>query len=231
MQNRNEAASLARGEYLKYHDSDDVMYRHCLAVMVEALDAEPRAGFALSGSRDWPGGKCPMLLTPRLAYEREFLGTGLFHVGPACAMFRDGGVPAARRIPGIGRRLRLPVLDSTPARPRTSCSFPAICSTTACTPTRNTRIPRNGEHYARARARGLEEVELSRVPARSGGARPRQVAISSGRDPRCVPAVQGRGTRVCRRDRPLLGLDVVDWVRYLRPPQSRAPNAGTPAES
>ncbi len=77
------------------------MYRHCLAVMVEALDAEPRAGFALSGSRDWPGGKCPMLLTPRLAYEREFLGSGLFHLGPASAMFRAdvfrelGGFPMA----------------------------------------------------------------------------------------------------------------------------------------
>src|SRR5262245_27356318 len=28
--NRNAAASLSRGEFLKYHDSDDLMYRHCL---------------------------------------------------------------------------------------------------------------------------------------------------------------------------------------------------------
>jgi hypothetical protein len=27
-----------------------------------------------------------------------------------------------------------------------------------------------------------------------------------------------------------LGLDVADWIRYLRPP-NRNPNAGTPAES
>jgi glycosyltransferase involved in cell wall biosynthesis len=82
--NRNKAAALARGQFLKYHDSDDVMYRHCLAVMVEALSEEPRAGFAMSSSRNWPGGPCPMLLTPRLSYEREYLGTGLFQAGPAC---------------------------------------------------------------------------------------------------------------------------------------------------
>lgn len=29
-----------------------------------------------------------MLLTPRLCYEREFLGHGMFHGGPACALFR-----------------------------------------------------------------------------------------------------------------------------------------------
>jgi glycosyltransferase involved in cell wall biosynthesis len=100
-ENRRHAASLARGRYLKYHDSDDVMYPHCLAVMVEALEAEPRAGFALSASRYWSGAPCPMLLTPTLAYEREFLGTGVFHLGPAAAMFRTevfrdlGGFPLA----------------------------------------------------------------------------------------------------------------------------------------
>jgi glycosyltransferase involved in cell wall biosynthesis len=100
-ENRWHAATLARGDYLKYHDSDDVMYPHCLETMVRALHAEPRAAFALSGSRAWPGGPCPMLLTPRLAYEREFLGGGVFHLGPAAAMFRTeafrelGGFPIA----------------------------------------------------------------------------------------------------------------------------------------
>src|SRR5690349_21051330 len=28
--NRNHAATLARGRFIKYHDSDDVMYPHCL---------------------------------------------------------------------------------------------------------------------------------------------------------------------------------------------------------
>ena len=86
--NRNHAASFARGEFLKFHDSDDIMYPHCLAVMVAALQAEPRAGFGLSRSRAWPGGPVPMFLTPRQAYQREFLGFGMFMCGPAGALFR-----------------------------------------------------------------------------------------------------------------------------------------------
>ena len=31
-ENRNHAAKLARGGFLKFHDSDDLMYPHCLAV-------------------------------------------------------------------------------------------------------------------------------------------------------------------------------------------------------
>ena len=42
------AATLARGQFLKYHDSDDLMYPHCLETMLGPLAAEPRAGFALS---------------------------------------------------------------------------------------------------------------------------------------------------------------------------------------
>ena len=86
--NRNHAASLARGEFMKFHDSDDIMYPHCLTVMMSALEAQPRAGFGLSRSRAWPGGPVPMLLTPRQAYQREFLGFGMFMCGPSGALFR-----------------------------------------------------------------------------------------------------------------------------------------------
>jgi len=86
--NRNRAAELARGPLLKYHDSDDLMYPHCLAVMVPMLMSEPRAGFGLSTGNAWPGGPCPMLLTPRMAYQREFFGEGLFQCGPGGSVFR-----------------------------------------------------------------------------------------------------------------------------------------------
>jgi glycosyltransferase involved in cell wall biosynthesis len=97
--NRNHAAELARGALIKYHDSDDLMYPHCLSVMVPMLLSEPRAGFGLSSGARWPGGPCPMLLTPRMAYQREFFGEGLFFCGPAGALFRSevfrglGGFP------------------------------------------------------------------------------------------------------------------------------------------
>ncbi len=87
-ENRNHAAQISRGGLLKFHDSDDVMYPHCLEVMTSMLRAEPRAGFGLSAGHTWPGGPCPMLLTPHMAYQREFFGGGLFMCGPACAIFR-----------------------------------------------------------------------------------------------------------------------------------------------
>ncbi len=97
--NRNRAIELVESPLLKYHDSDDLMYPHCLTTMAELLEAEPEAGFALSAGRNWPGGPCPMLLSPQLAYEREFLGGGLFSCGPSGALFRTevlrqlGGFP------------------------------------------------------------------------------------------------------------------------------------------
>src|SRR5437588_5376386 len=86
--NRNHAASFAQGEFLKFHDSDDVMYPHCLEVMVRYLAQTPEAAFALSAHRAWPGAACPILSTPRLSYQREFLGLGMFSQGPANALFR-----------------------------------------------------------------------------------------------------------------------------------------------
>lgn len=99
--NRNHAAALAVGDLLKFHDSDDVMYQDCLDVMVRALTDAPSAALALTASRAWAGGPTPMLLTPPLAYARAYLGEGLFHTGPACALFRTdafrslGGFPDA----------------------------------------------------------------------------------------------------------------------------------------
>ena len=100
--NRNYGATLARGEFLKYHDSDDVMYADCLAVMTAGLRCAPSAAFALTAPHTWAGGPCPMLLTPQLAYERAFLGQGLFHLGPACALFRRRAFLALGKFPEAG---------------------------------------------------------------------------------------------------------------------------------
>jgi glycosyltransferase involved in cell wall biosynthesis len=86
--NRNRAAELARAPLLKYHDSDDLMYPHCLAAMVSPMRAHPDAAIGLSTGRYWYGGPCPMLLTPRMSFQREFLGSGMFNAGPGGAIFR-----------------------------------------------------------------------------------------------------------------------------------------------
>jgi glycosyltransferase involved in cell wall biosynthesis len=100
--NRNHAASLAEGRFLRYHDSDDLMYPQCLATLVAALEAEPRASFALSTAWAWPGGPCPMLSTPRMSYQREFLGRGMFMCGPSCALFRREPFLRAKGFPTSG---------------------------------------------------------------------------------------------------------------------------------
>jgi hypothetical protein len=99
--NRNRAASLAGGTLLKYHDSDDLLYPHCLASMVPPMLAHPGAALGLSASHHWPGGPCPMLLTPRMSYQREFLGSGMFNAGPAGAIFRAA---AFRSLGGFAER-------------------------------------------------------------------------------------------------------------------------------
>lgn len=87
--NRNRAAELARGRLLRYADSDDLLYPHCLSTLVPLLLAEPRAGFLVSQSREFLGGPSPMFHTPRMAYQRHFLGPNeFFVVGPACGLFR-----------------------------------------------------------------------------------------------------------------------------------------------
>lgn len=99
--NRNHAASLVETPYFKFHDSDDVMYPHCLSTMMRLLESEPLAGMGLSLSRAWPGGPVPMLQSPRQCYQREYLGFRMFTGGPACALFRTavfhqlGGFPEA----------------------------------------------------------------------------------------------------------------------------------------
>jgi Glycosyl transferase family 2 len=100
--NRNRAASLARGSLLKYHDSDDAMYPHCLAVMVGMLTACPSAAFGLTNAVAWPGAPCPMVLTPRMAYQREFFGAGLFMCGPSGALFRADAFRALGRFDDFG---------------------------------------------------------------------------------------------------------------------------------
>jgi len=100
--NRNRAAELARASLLKYHDSDDLMYPHCLAAMVPPLVAYPQAAFGLTTGKDWPGGPCPMLLTPRMSYQREFLGSGMFNAGPSGALFRTDALRALGGFEDLG---------------------------------------------------------------------------------------------------------------------------------
>ena len=225
--NRRQAASLARGRFLKYHDSDDVMYSHCLATMVAPLEAEPRAAFALSGARSWPGGPCPMLLTPRLAYEREFLGSGLFQQGPASALFRAEAFRALGGFPEINYAgdylfwLRACATVNVLLVPGDLFYY-------RIHPGQEIANPASAVAYARAAAEGWRILTSPGCPL-SGSA----VEIAK----RNFIFTQARGiVRHLKRGRVGSAIDIVrhcgpgplDWVSYLRPPR-RYSAAGTPA--
>jgi glycosyltransferase involved in cell wall biosynthesis len=83
-QNRDRAASLAKGKYLKYLDSDDIIYTHGLEVMVNAMERFPEAGVGFEDQfKQDVSGPFPILVQSNDAYKKHFLGGGFFFVGPS----------------------------------------------------------------------------------------------------------------------------------------------------
>ncbi len=87
-QNRNKAASYANGKYIKYLDSDDVIYSHGLKVMVNAMEQFPEVAYAMSFGKVHDNKPYPFLLNPQESYIEHFLQTGLFNEGPTSLIFR-----------------------------------------------------------------------------------------------------------------------------------------------
>ena len=85
-QNRNYAASLAKGKYLKYVDSDDVIYPHCLDVMVNSMETFPKAGVGIcrKARRDLI---YPVEFKSLRAYRESLLGAGLLSNAPTSTIY------------------------------------------------------------------------------------------------------------------------------------------------
>lgn len=85
--NRNKAASYATGKYIKYLDSDDIMYKHCLDAMVSSMEKFPEAGFGLSAvcENERP---YPVCLSPVETYLEHFNGFGHFYRSPGSAIIK-----------------------------------------------------------------------------------------------------------------------------------------------
>lgn len=100
--NRNRAASYATGKYLKYTDSDDILYEHALQVMVSAMERFPEAGFCLCTQQD-PQIPYPVMISERQAYLENFYGFNHFSVAPGSAIIKR---EAFEKVGGFsGRRL------------------------------------------------------------------------------------------------------------------------------
>lgn len=94
--NRNRAAELATGKYIKYLDSDDVIYDFGLEVMVRYMEKYPEAGFGLcSLGIDRP---VPQCLTPRQTYLENFTNLGHFSRSPGSSIIN---LDAFRKVGGF----------------------------------------------------------------------------------------------------------------------------------
>jgi len=85
--NRNRAASLATGKYLKYLDSDDLIYRHGLAVMVESMEQFPDAAVGISSPCIQDTQPYPIALSPFETYTKHFFDYYFLDMGPTGLIF------------------------------------------------------------------------------------------------------------------------------------------------
>jgi glycosyltransferase involved in cell wall biosynthesis len=86
--NRMRAAELAEGRFLKYVDSDDLIYPHTLGVMVKAMEAEPDVALGLCHSLAEDEEPYPWKLTPSETWRKHFFGSGSLGCGPTGAIIR-----------------------------------------------------------------------------------------------------------------------------------------------
>jgi len=81
--NRNKAASYAKGEFIKYVDSDDIIYPYTLQMMVDGMKQFPDAalGFCLTA------GTCrkplPYKSEPKESFKQHFFEGSPMFVGPS----------------------------------------------------------------------------------------------------------------------------------------------------
>jgi glycosyltransferase involved in cell wall biosynthesis len=86
--NRNKAASYAKGKYIKYLDSDDIIYPWGLEAMVMSMEQYPEAGYGLISYGIPPGTKYPFVLSPTEAYNAFFFDGSMIITGPSGAIIR-----------------------------------------------------------------------------------------------------------------------------------------------
>jgi glycosyltransferase involved in cell wall biosynthesis len=86
--NRNKAASYATGKYLKYLDSDDVIYPYSLAMMVDALENNPSAAFAAEQVEVDISRPYPFLVTPSWVMHNHLLNKSIIGAGPSGTIIR-----------------------------------------------------------------------------------------------------------------------------------------------
>src|SRR5579863_9689706 len=112
--NRNMAASYAMGKYIKFVDSDDIIYPHSLSIFVESMESFPDAAVGIMSSLSQESDKpYPIQLSSDEAYRYHFYKKGIFDTGPSALIFRTdrfreiGGFSGKRYVGDMEINLRL----------------------------------------------------------------------------------------------------------------------------
>jgi hypothetical protein len=117
---RSRALRLTAAPYVKFLEAGDVLYRHGLSILVEALDTYPEAAVAGSGWGPAPERPFPHQIEPVQGYRREFLrGAFLDGFQLLGALFRREaleavGGPGPARTAAERRALALRILARQP---------------------------------------------------------------------------------------------------------------------
>jgi glycosyltransferase involved in cell wall biosynthesis len=91
--NRNLAASRANGLYLKYLDSDDLLYPYGLSILVKAALRYPDAGL-LASVVSSEGTPFPIEIQPDESYRRFFVAGSFPSVGPTDLLIKKSAFEA-----------------------------------------------------------------------------------------------------------------------------------------
>ena len=103
--NRNRAAELAVGKWLKYVDSDDMIQPDCLTKMLAASEQFPEAVLLLSYPRPENAPR-PLLLNPLESWRQHFLKKqGFFCSGPLLSLIRTDAFRAIGGFRGSARNM------------------------------------------------------------------------------------------------------------------------------
>ena len=119
--NRMKAASLAQGHYIKYVDSDDLIYPHSLAVMVDSMEMYPGAALGLSHSMPQYEAPYPWYHSPEETFRKHFRGRGCLSCGPSSAIIRRGPFESLG-----GFRPRWKVISDTDLWRRLASRWPTV---------------------------------------------------------------------------------------------------------
>jgi glycosyltransferase involved in cell wall biosynthesis len=86
--NRNRAASYAKGKYLKYLDSDDLIYPYGLEALVYFMEQDQETAMGISYRRNINHRPFPVIMEPAKSLRYHFFTEGFLDCGPTGTIMR-----------------------------------------------------------------------------------------------------------------------------------------------